>query len=84
MYGKQMQLAFAESPCKQPPSVNLSSGHLREPMISCAVGTTYWIPEAVTYKRELSLKVYSIKSHDGTATCSASKIKGVNCNYFWL
>lgn len=64
------------------PQYNLSSGHLREPMISCAVGTTYWIPEAVTYKRELSLKVYSIKSHDGTATCSASKIKGENCNYF--
>ena len=40
MYGKHMQLAFAESPCKRPPSVNLSSGHLREPMISCAVGTT--------------------------------------------
>ena len=59
-----MQLAFAESPCKRPPSVNLSSGHLREPMISCAVGTTSWIPEAVTYKRELSLKVCSIKSHD--------------------
>ena len=40
MYGKQVQLAFAESPCKRPPSVNLFSGHLREPMISCAVGTT--------------------------------------------
>ena len=64
MYGKQMQLAFAESPCKRPPSVNLSSGHPRELMISYAVGTTSWIPEAVTYKRELSLKVCSIKSHD--------------------
>ena len=40
MYGKQMPLAFAESSCKRPPSVSLSSGHVREPMISCVGGTT--------------------------------------------